>query len=113
MVPISFLPEEQNIGITARLEFQSAANIVLRECTLLEVEFHQPLVMLGGGLHEYVVKLGGAFGLRSRDFELLARTILIGKLVHLHHQHVDKRVETRTGVQGILHDHGTNPGRSA
>ena len=85
---------------------QTRADVVLRERTLVEVELHERLVVLGGHLDELLVEHLSLFELLGRDFELLAVSVVVLEAVHLHQQHVDEGVELGTLVHGILYDDG-------
>ena len=87
-------------------DLQSGADVVLREGSLVEVELHEGLVVLGGHLDELLVELLGALHLLGGDFELLAVSVVVLEAVHLHHQHVDEGIESRPLVYGVLHQHG-------
>ncbi len=87
-------------------EFQTRTYVVLRQRTLLEVELHKCVVVHGGRLGKLLIERCGALLLLGRYFQLLARAVIVLEAVHLHHQHVDERVEARTLIHGILHDDG-------
>ena len=87
-------------------DFQTRADVVLRERALVEVELHERLVVLGGHFDELLVEQLCLFELLGRDFELLAVSVVVLEAVHLHQQHVDEGVELGTLVHGILYDDG-------
>ncbi len=95
----------QHIAVR-KADFQSVADVVLREGALLEVELHERFVVLGGRFDQLLVEGLGAFELRSRNLQLLAVAVVVLEAVHLHEQHVDESVESGALIDGILHDDG-------
>ena len=87
-------------------DFQTRADVVLRERALVEVELHQRLVVFGGHFHQLLVQLLSLFQLLGGDFQLFAVAVVVLEAEHLHQQHVDEGVESGALVDGILHDDG-------
>ena len=87
-------------------QLETGTYVVLRQHALLEVEFHEGVVVDGRRLRKLLIQLAGALQFLGRYFELLARAVLVGEVVHLHHQHVDERREARPLAYGVLHDDG-------
>ncbi len=94
-------------------QLQSRADIVLRERSLLEIELHQGIVVYRGRFGKLLIQLLGALQLLGGDLQLLARAVVVGEAVHLHHQHVDERVECRALLHGVLHYDGFHGRRGA
>ena len=86
-------------------QLQSRAYVVLRQHALLEIELHQGVVVDRRRLRKLLVEGAGALHLLGRDVELLTRAVLVGEVVHLHHQHVDERRESRPLAYRVLYDH--------
>ena len=105
-VPLAARAEDRHHLAARYADLESGADIVLREGSLVEVELHESLVVLGGHLHELLVERLGAFQLLGRNLELLAMAVVVLEAVHLHHQHIDERVESGALIDRILHQHG-------
>ena len=87
-------------------DLQTRADVVLRERSLVEIELHERLVVLGGHFYQFFVQLLSLLQLLGGNFQLLAVAVVVLEAVHLHQQHVDEGVEFRALVDGILHDDG-------
>ena len=71
---------------TGYADFQARTDVVLRQCALLEIEFHQGVVVFGGCLDQLLVQSLGLLRFFGRDVELFAGAVLILEAVHFHQQ---------------------------
>ncbi len=92
---------------------QARADVVLRESAFFEVELHEALIVLGGGLHELLIETGGLVGVLGGDVELFAGAVVVLEFIHLHHQYVDEGVESGPRVDWELHQHRLDVGSGA
>ena len=77
--------------------------LVLGEGFLFEELLHQRLVVLGSSLDQSLVQLQSLVHLLGRNVLDDGRATLGLPAVLLHQEHGDKRIETRTGRQGVLY----------
>ena len=87
-------------------DFQTRTNVVLRECTFVEVELHERLVVFGGHFDQLLVQFLRLVYLLGGDLQFLAVSVIVLEAVHLHQQHVDEGVEFRPLIDGVLYDDG-------
>ena len=87
---------------TGYADFQARADVVLRQCALLEIEFHQGVVVFGGCFDQLLVQSLGLLRFFGRDVELFAGAVLILEAVHFHQQYVDESIESRARIDRIL-----------
>ena len=94
-------------------DFQTRTNVVLRECTFVEVELHERLVVFGGHFDQLLVQFLRLVHLVGGNLQLLAVAVVVLETVHLHQQHVDEGVEFGTLIDRVLHDDGLHARRGA
>ena len=87
-------------------DFQTRTDVVLRECTFVEVELHERLVVFGGHFDQLLVQFLRLVYLLGGDLQFLAVAVVVLETVHLHQQHVDEGVEFRPLIDGVLYDDG-------
>ena len=83
--------------------FRPAADVVLRECALVEVELHEGVVVFGGRLDQLLVQCLGLVRSPRPGMSSYLRgwPFVVLEAVHLHQQHVDEGVESRApGLTG-------------
>jgi hypothetical protein len=96
----------QNTGKQVRRtmpKLQARAHLVFVQLALLEVVFHEPLVVLCGFLHQRLVQGFRAFALAFRYGLLFRLAALVLEHVHGHAQQVDDAVEAFALFQRVLH----------
>ena len=94
-------------------DFQTRADVVLRERALVEVQLHEGFVVFGGHLDQLLVQLLSLVQLFGGNFQLLAVAVVVLETVHLHQQYVDEGVEFGTLIDRVLHDDGLHARRGA
>ncbi len=87
---------------------EALAHLVFGEFALVEVEGHEPFVVLGNRLDERVVERVGLLAERGVDLLRLERAAAVfGKVELLHQQHVDDGARALPARD--LHDGGAAP----